>query len=318
MWNNPIFAESEGYSFPQVLSNSLISAYKSCPLKAFYSGIYKIRPKSGSVHLHAGKVYADALDTFRQYYYSGACDFEDARMMGAEVLIKSYGDYEPPSGKENKSWDRTLGAYLYYLKTYHPKSDILRPATINGRIASEFSFAEPLHPDLVHPDTGEPLLYSGRYDSIMEMGSPNVLFAYDDKTTSSLGPTWADQWELRSQFTGYAWGAQHYGIDLQGTIIRGISILKTKYGHAQGIVYHPQFHIDRWYRSTIHTVLRMIEDYKQGFWDSNLDQACSMYGGCDYRQLCTSPQPESWVDIYYETNRWNPLTGEDDPIEEAA
>lgn len=314
MYNNPLFPLRESYSFPSVISNSIVTAYKSCPLKAFYSGIYKIRPKTGSVHLNAGKAYADGLDTFRQYYYSGALNFEDARMIGAEHIISSYGDFEPPAGKENKSWRRTLGAYLYYLSTYPPESDVLRPAKINNKVASEFSFALPLHPELLHPDTGEPILYTGRYDSIMEMGSPELLFAYDDKTTSSLGKTWAEQWNLRSQFTGYAWGAREYGINLQGTIIRGLAILKTQYNHAQAIVYHPEFHIERWLSSTIDTILSMIEDYKRGYWDSNLADACVHYGKCDFYRLCESPNPEAWIEPYYEANTWNPLTGKDEEV----
>ena len=33
----------------------------------------------------------------------------------------------------------------------------------------------------------------------------NGLFIEDDKTASQLGSKWANQWEMRSQFSGYTW-----------------------------------------------------------------------------------------------------------------
>ena len=54
------------------------------------------------------------------------------------------------------------------------------------------------------------------------------LYIEDDKTTSQLGSSWGAQWDMRSQFTGYAWAARQSGLPIAGIIVRGISILKTK------------------------------------------------------------------------------------------
>jgi len=309
---NPIFQEGV-YEFPSVVSNSILTAYKACPQKAFYSGILKIRPKQLSVHLNAGKAFADGMNTFRQLYYSNEANFEDARQAAVKSIILSYGDFEPDEKDAGKSWDRCVGALLYALKVYPPDQDILKPTIINGKVASEFSFAEPLDYDLIHPETKDPILYTGRFDTIMEMGSSENLFGFDDKTTKQLGATWPDQWDLRSQFPGYSWGAQKYGINLQGTIVRGIKILKTVFDHAQVIVYHPSWMIDRWHKSAVNTVQQMIKDYNAGYWDTNLSDSCTAYGGCEFKRLCMSPNPEAWIEPYFEPNLWNPLTGEDDP-----
>jgi hypothetical protein len=293
----------------------MITAYKACPLKAFYGSFVKIRPKQVSVHLNAGKAFADGMHVFRQLYYSGEMNFEDARQEAVKSIIISYGDFEPEEKDAGKSWDRTVGALLYALKVYPPEQDILRPTMLNGKVASEFSFAEPLDYDLLHPDTGDPILYTGRLDTIMEMGAKANLFGFDDKTTKQLGATWPDQWDLRSQFPGYVWGAKSYGIDLQGMVVRGIKILKTVFDHAQVIVYCNDWMIDRWKESTIFTVKQMIRDYEAGYWDSNLSDSCTSYGGCEFKRLCCSPNPDAWIEPYYETNLWNPLTGEDDPAE---
>ena len=55
------------------------------------------------------------------------------------------------------------------------------------------------------------------------------------KRQRQLGDSWARQWELRGQFTGYCWAAREAGIDVNGVLVRGVSILKTKYGSAQAI-----------------------------------------------------------------------------------
>lgn len=317
-YNQQLFDETERCKFPDVISNSIITDYKACPLKAFYSGIFRIRPLLTNPHLNSGKAFAVGLDAFRQAYYGTDNSFETAREAGFVALVKSYGLYEPPEKNINKTWNRMASAYFYYLRVYHPKRDSLRPAIINNKIATEFSFALPLDDNLLHPDTGDPILYTGRFDSIMEMGSPQNLFGYDDKTTSQLGATWPDQWGLRSQFIGYDWGAKQYGINLNGTIIRGISLLKTKHDHAQAIIFFSRWLRARWLESTIYTVKRMVQDYKTKYWDSNLGDSCVAYGGCEFKPLCESPEPHVWIPTYYEFNRWNPLKGEDDPLEEAS
>jgi len=316
-----LFASGD-VTFPQVISNSLVTEYKSCPLKAFYKHILRIRPKQANVHLNSGKAYADALDKFRQIYYDPdrttdvpqSEHFDRAVIEATKVLTIAYGDFEPLEKNQNKTWERVFGAMCYYLSVWHPEQDVLKPTIMNGKPATEFSFAEPLHEEFCrHPDTDEPLLYTGRFDSIMEMRSPLNLFAYDDKTTSQLGASWADSWTLQSQFMGYAWGAQRYNLNLQGTIIRGVSILKNSYGHSQAIVYHPKWVIERWYTSTVYAVQQMINDYKAGYWNAALNQACSNYGGCELKMLCEAPDPSVWIEPYFEKNLWNPLTGEDDP-----
>ena len=62
-----------------------------------------------------------------------------------------------------------------------------------------------------HAETGNPLLYAGRLDALMNFAGG--LSALDDKTTSGIGPKWSQQWDLRSQFTAYIWGLQRAGID---------------------------------------------------------------------------------------------------------
>jgi hypothetical protein len=140
----------------------------------------------------------------------------------------------------------------------------------------------------------------------------DALFAVDEKTASQLGPSWTRQWELDSQFTGYCWAAQQFSYPVAGAIVRGISFLKNSFGHAQAIVYRPAWMLDRWYQNLIYDIQRMIDTYERfqnsALIPSALDKGvCSNYGGCAYYKLCTSPNPEAWVETEFAPRHWNPL-----------
>jgi hypothetical protein len=134
------------------------------------------------------------------------------------------------------------------------------------------------------------------------------VFICDEKTASSLGPTWSRQWDLRSQFSGYAWGCRESGIRVDGCIVRGVSILKTKYDTQEAISYRPTWQVDRWYEE----MLRWIEDIKlcwaRGEWRHNLDHACGDFGGCAFRNACSSQDETPWLETYFVRKHWDPLT----------
>jgi len=291
-------------TFPIALSSTLVAAYKQCPTKFWYEYIIDRVPIGVSVHLIAGAAYAKGQEVFRKEYYSGRKDKDAALVAGARALIKEYGDFDPDNSP--KTWDRVLTTFIAYYDEHPPETDFIEPLILNGEPSVEFSFAVPL--PIAHPDTGDPILYGGKFDSIMQMAALQV--GFDDKTTGSMGQTWSDQWGLRGQFTGYMWGAREHGIKLGAFIVRGAAIQKTQVKFATAITYRPDWMIDRWYESLLSTVNRMIEDYKSNKWDLNLADACTTYGGCAFTRLCESPDPISWLDQYYTKRTWEPIIAE--------
>jgi hypothetical protein len=144
----------------------------------------------------------------------------------------------------------------------------------------------------------------------------NGVYVYDEKTTSSLGYSWPRQWDLRSQFTGYCWTAREFGFNPTGVCVRGISILKTKYETQQVLTYRSDYEIDRWLQQSCRDIERMIDCWSEGYWDYNLDHACTEYGGCALRDICKSSEPESWLQTYFHRRVWNPLLREEQSVEE--
>lgn len=327
--------------FPHTIDSTMLAAFRSCPQKFYLQYIQHWKPKEDSVHLVAGGAFAKGIEVARKAYFEGIevwpeinfvypegeaprrevtwhskeCqpfDSEHAQMLGLAALVAAYGDFECPPDSA-KSLERTAGALEFYFSNYPFGMDGTDPVTFpGGRRGIEFSFAEPV--DFRHPVTGNPILYTGRADMVARFAGGEYVF--DEKTTSQLGATWSRQWELRSQFTGYIWAAQRTGRPVKGAVVRGVSILKTKYDTQQALTYRTDFEIERWLKQVHKDLARMQQCWEEGWWDFDLDHACSEYGGCQFQRVCKSDSPEIWLPMYFEPKVWDPLARRQMTVEE--
>lgn len=298
--------------FPHTFDSTMLGTFRSCPQKMFRTYVEHWKPKSESVHLVAGGAFAKGIEVARKVFYEEGQSEETAIGQGIQALLLAYGDFDPPADSA-KSPTRMAGALEFYFENYPLEQASAVPVKFNdGKLAIEFSFAEPLSID--HPVTGDPILYTGRADMIAEFCGG--VYAVDEKTTSSLGASWGKQWEMRSQFTGYQWAANKTGLNVQGTLVRGVSILKTKYDHLQHVTYRSPYEVDRWLDQVHRDIKRAIGMWKDGYWDFSLDHACAEYGGCSMVSVCKSATPEDWLPMYFERKVWDPLARKEATIAE--
>lgn len=298
--------------FPVAIDSTTLAAFRSCPQKAFRQYIEHWKPMGNSVHLVAGGAFADGIEHARRSFYEQGKDAESSVADGLRALISKYGDFECPPDSA-KSLERTAGALEFYFDRYSLGSDGAVPIRFgDGQRGIEFSFAQPL--PINHPVTGDPILYTGRSDMIADAFGGTYI--YDEKTTSSLGQSWSKQWEMRSQFTGYCWAAQQFGLNPTGVVVRGVSILKTKYDTMEVLSYRSPYEIDRWQQQVVRDIQRMIRCWEEGYWDYNLDHACSEYGGCAFTSICKSSNPEAWLKTYFHKKVWDPLNKVEITLEE--
>ncbi len=290
--------------FPPTIDSTILSTFRSCPQKFRRQYVEHWKPTTQSVHLIAGGAFASAIEAARNVFYVEGGSSDDAEAAGLSALIRHYGNFQCPDDSA-KSLERMCGAFEFYLFNYPLGGDGATPITLaNGRRGIEFSFAEPL--PVNHPVTGDPILYTGRSDMIAQRHDAGI-WIYDEKTTSSLGASWGRQWEMRSQFTGYTWAARRQGIKTAGAIVRGVSILKTKYDTLEVPTYRSDYEIDRWEEQTVRDIKRMIRCWEEGYWDWSLDGACTDYGGCSFVQICKSSDPDAWLPSKFEQRVWDPL-----------
>lgn len=292
--------------FPAVWDSSMMATLRSCPQKFALEYLQNWKPRRESHHLHAGAAFAKGLEVTRRSFYAESQNPDTSLQNGIRALLEAYGDFQPPDNSP-KTAARMAGALEFYFAKWPLGDDPAVPATLGGRLGIEFSFATPL--PLNHPVTNEPLMYCGRADQVCDFAGGR--YVEDDKTASQLGASWSRQWDLRSQFTGYCWAARSAGIPVQGVLIRGISILKTKYDCAEDVSYRPEWQVDRWLDQTVRDIKRAIKCWEEGYWDWSLDHACTEYGGCVFHQICLMQDPTPFLELNFERRYWSPLTREE-------
>jgi len=302
------------FQFPHVIDSTMLADFASCPRRFYYTYIQHFKSKQESIHLRAGAAYAKGLEVARKAFYQDHLDIDTSEALGARALMEVYGDFECPN-RCAKTLPRMLGALEFYFANYPLGVDTATPIELpGGKRGVEFSFAEPL--DFVHPETGDPLLFSGRADMVVDFAGSRMLL--DDKTTSQLGNSWLSQWDLRSQFTGYSWAAKRAQIPVTGTLVRGVSILKTKYETLQALTYRGEWELDRWEEQLYKSLARIMDYWERGDWQFNLNYACNEYGGCQFRHVCKA-HPRSEMEILegeFARRIWDPLTHKELTIEE--
>lgn len=297
--------------FPTIIDSTILATFKSCEMKAFRTYVEHWKRKGESIHLVAGAAYARGLEVARKAFWDGGDSQDVAVAKGVGALITAYGDFQPPEGA-SKTLDRMVGALEFYFSQCPFSREHRLGEQRDGKPykyphvnehAIEFSFTTPL--PVNHPQTGEPLIYSGRSDMIVEFA--DGIYIWDDKTTSSLGQSWASSWDLRSQFTGYCWAARELGLRVDGVVANGTSILKTKFDFLRAITYRSEFQINQWLDNTVLVLERFIRSWERDTYEYNFDDACTSFGGCSLKEICKSFEPDQWLPMYFEKRIWDPI-----------
>lgn len=279
----------EIFDFPEVVDNTMRCDFVACERKFFYRHILRRVGHSESIHLVAGKALAEANDVVRKSYWGEKVDWETALCRGLVAFFREYGydaerEADPEWCNHAKSAERMAEAFLEYWKEYHPKSTPGGDMFVDsdGTVGTELPFEIEL--DVKHPVTGKPLMYHGRCDAMENF--QGGLWLVDDKTTGSLGASWAAQWDTRSQFMGYAYAFRKKGYPIAGVIARGVGILKTKITHAQVPVSCPPHLLERWWVQVNADFARAVAAWKARNFGYNYSDACNSFGKCDYSDAC--------------------------------
>lgn len=318
--------------FPSYVDSTILTTYRACKRKHLWSTILALYPTGRSVHLVAGGAFAAGMEAARTRVFT---DPEPSQVTHLQMLeaaypafLREWGDFRPPENHA-KSFVNTFCAIDYYLTEFPPTRDPLQPyIRPDGSPAVEYRFAVPLE-ECLHPVTGEPILFVGRFDMIAMYlaGHASIPCIQDEKTTYSMSVGWADSWDLRGQFIGYIWSLRQQGLNLSHAAIRGVAIQKTGFKIQTALPQYTDHIIDRWHKQMIRDINNMISIYK--FWQENkatlgfdLDgelysynfgDSCSSYGGCAYTTLCLAKDPEPFFTNYIR-HRWNPIAKQ--PVEE--
>lgn len=300
--------------FPEVVDNTMRTAFRKCEVAFRNEFLFNRVMGADNIHLVAGAAFAAANDAFRKSYYYEK-DFDKALDAAMISLIQTYGyhperDDDPEWANHAKSCDRLLQAVVAYWTHWNPKYGKGKLMVWNGEPASECGFLIPLKVN--NPDTGQPLLYSVRFDYVEERGGRPWLG--DDKTTSSLGTAWANQWWMRGQFLGYTYAAREFmGIQAAGVIARGTGILKTDIKHLEVPVSFPPHLTDLWWEQVNKDFQKMVDAWDNNDYNYDMSDGCAAYGGCKFQDACRSKFQANILNSM-PVRVWNPAHPEDSPV----
>lgn len=302
--------------FPELIDSTLRSDYVDCGHKFELHRIFGLAPLGGSVHLIAGGAFAKGVEVVRRRYYGEGADEETAICDGVIAALAHYGNFDPGERYVHKSAERVAYALVEYFCQYPLATDKVKPyIRPDGTPAIEFEFSFPL--ETKHPETGNPLLYGGRFDMVGDYMSN--LWVVDEKTATRLGPTWLKGFSLRGQLLGYCFAAKSFGLPVNGFIVRGVSFLKDYYGHAEVIEVVPEYRLRQWREQVEIDAAKMVRDWEEGRFSYAYGDACNAYGRCPFRDtLCNKENWQDWWRESFEVSYWNPLDVkphlEDSPI----
>jgi hypothetical protein len=318
--------------FPSVIDNTIRQDWVDCPHRCFRRHFQGLRPKGAlNLHLHFGGCFAHGLKITRRLFCNGT-GAASAILAGAEAILRQWGDAWPteevedlPGSAARKTLPACLDAHFSYFVHYPLEGDALEILrSPDGEPMVEVSFCWPI-PGTSHPQTGDPILYAGRFDCVGQIGK--TIWNNDEKTAGQLGERWQEQWALDAQQTGYVWGLRQYDIPVTGAIIRGVGILSRDITFSPPVFLTiPPWRVEQWLaqlRDDIADMRFMWERYimflgeeqldpERGFRRSLNKSACHQFNKpCTFLPLCTSPDPERWLDDYV-VDRWDPLKSEEE------
>lgn len=315
---------------PNYVDSSMLTTFRSCRRKFYWSYVEALSPTGKSVHLIAGAAFAAGVEAARKEAFKNPEGGIEAQLNAAfPVFLREWGDFEAPENSA-KTFERTFDALTQYLTEFNPLTDYVQPLHLDPP-SVEYTFAIPIE-GVLHPTTKEPFLFVGRFDMLAKYsaagsGSEGLPCVVDEKTTSTLPYNWTDQWGMRGQFIGYCWAMQQLGIPVNTAVIRGIAIQKTQIQFRTAIVQFPQHLIDRWHQQLISDLQRIASTYQieqdwqekapglhNSLWELNFGDTCSSYGGCPFLGLCQAKDAEPFFNNYVR-HRWNPLAKQ--PLEAA-
>lgn len=147
----------------------------------------------------------------------------------------------------------------------------------------------------------------GRIDCVMKNKDTNEVYVVDHKTTSSLGVEFFQRINPNFQYTTYLLAAQKcLNLDTDRFLVNGIQVAKTKWDLARQFTNRDEGD----FKELIDAYVQATKDYlacrKTENWPMTAPSPCTMWGGCQYREICSVPRDlreEMIGNMYADPNR---------------
>ena len=300
-----------------------LGLYKECPRKYYYAMICGWRRPGPSVHLDFGGLYHSALGWYDHKKAEGF-DHETALHSTVTWLMLETWTHErdenglriPGTGRPLDWGDETtknrytlVRSVIWYLE--HFSMDPAKTLILeNGKPAVELSFRF---------DAGEGRLLCGHLDRVVEYNGAK--FVMDRKTSgSTISSYYFDKYAPDNQMSLYTLAGQMIlQSPVAGVVIDAVQIAVNFSRFERGMTYRSAEQLEEWLHDFHVWADRANMDGEGAFQHEapeeqeryfiQNDKSCHVYGGCQFRDICSSSPRvrQTFLESNYERREWNPL-----------
>lgn len=132
------------------------------------------------------------------------------------------------------------------------------------------------------------LYIHGQIDCLLKNTETGEIVVCDHKTSSSLGTDFMNRIKPNLQFSTYAWAARQMGFEVSRVMVNGIQVAKTKTDLVRVFTERTKEDFDEMIQTYLDSSDLYFKARHDNKWPLN-STACSHWGGCQYREVCSLP-----------------------------
>jgi hypothetical protein len=294
------------------VDSSSLNEFKICARRYFYKMVLGRQPTQESIHLTFGSLLHLAVEHYHKlrFHRDGGLGHVEALRAVVKALMVATWDKEHrrpwSSGDKYKNRFTLIRTVVWYLDQY--QNDILTTAVLaDGRPAVELAFTIPSGYTAF---TGEDFILCGKLDRIAIFKPDGNHYVTDIKSTqSTIGDYYFRRYTPDNQMSMYSIaGAVAFGMPVVGVIIDGCQVAIEFSKFERGLVERTQAQLEEWQEDLGYWFMNLNHCAENNNWPRN-DSACSLYGGCPFRPVCSQRNPQAAEQILlgsYAERIWDP------------
>ena len=304
------------------IDNTSLESFLACDLASFYRLVL-----GRTTYPTPALIYGQAIHSGLEYLYKYGPDLSKMIALGQKELDKL-----PEDPQEWRNLGAMARTFELYLKEY--KQDCISPLLLDNKPCVELAFKD--HVGSVDLNTelkfshetlvvdGESLenvyvktlhiVWTGVIDVISEEMSH--LMIVDHKTSSVLGPSYYDQFNLSQQFIGYTRAAKNL---LQRPVLGALlNVIAGRKPSKTGVnlefsrrrYMYPEHLLDEWQDDILTLVGDFVNRLQVGHFPKRTLWCTGKFGTCPYMSACSLAPDLRPTMIYSDSftdNLWDPL-----------
>lgn len=155
---------------------------------------------------------------------------------------------------------------------------------------------------ILYEDETKVIEYFGTIDSVLRNRETKEIVLCDHKTTSSLGKDFFNRIRPNFQYVGY-WLLAKEVLDLNPArfMVNGVQVAKTKQDVNRQFTSINDDEISEFVAAVIYQTEKFLRGVETDVWPQSAPDACTQWGGCEYRHICELPKKlrESVIEAEY-------------------